>query len=182
MRYCPSCHRCFNDGVGFCLYDHSATFLVEALPPVIEGKYRLERLLAHGGMGSVYRAMHVQLERAVAIKILRAEYLADATIRERFHREARAAARLKHPNIVAIYDFGALPGGGAYLVMELVEGRSLREELRLQTARDGQMREERAVQLLAQVVQHRGGAALALGFHDPPVQHEAHGVGHFTHQ
>ena len=151
MRYCPSCHRCFNDGVGFCLFDHAATFLVDALPPVIDGKYRLERLIAHGGMGSVYRAMHLQLEREVAIKILRAEFLADATIRERFHREARAAARLKHPNIVAIYDFGSLANGGAYLVMELIEGRSLREEMRLQEARSGQMRPERAARILAQV-------------------------------
>ncbi|MFN0085445.1 MAG: protein kinase domain-containing protein [Blastocatellia bacterium] len=151
MRYCPSCHRCFNDGVGFCLFDHTATFLVESLPPVIDGKYRLERLIAHGGMGSVYRAMHLQLEREVAVKILRAEFLADATIRERFHREARAAARLKHPNIVAIYDFGSLANGGAYLVMELIEGRSLREEMRLQAARAGQMRPERAARILAQV-------------------------------
>lgn len=151
MRYCPSCHRCFNDGVGFCLFDHAATFLVESLPPVIDGKYRLERLIAHGGMGSVYRAMHLQLEREVAIKILRAEFLADAMIRERFHREARAAARLKHPNIVSIYDFGVLANGGAYLVMELIEGRSLREEMRLQVARSGQMRPERAARILAQV-------------------------------
>ncbi|MDX2031951.1 MAG: serine/threonine-protein kinase [Blastocatellia bacterium] len=151
MRYCPSCHRCFNDGVGFCLFDQAATFLVESLPPVIDGKYRLERLIAHGGMGSVYRAMHLQLEREVAIKILRAEFLADAMIRERFNREARAAARLKHPNIVSIYDFGVLANGGAYLVMELIEGRSLREEMRLQAARAGQMRPERAARILAQV-------------------------------
>jgi serine/threonine-protein kinase len=151
MRYCPSCHRCFNDGVSFCLFDHTSTFLVESLPPVIDGKYRLERLIAHGGMGSVYRAVHTQLERAVAIKILRAEFLADATIRERFHREARAAARLKHPNIVAVYDFGSLENGCAYLVMELIEGRSLREEMRLNAARCGQMAPERAAAILSQV-------------------------------
>src|SRR5262245_3065325 len=151
MRYCPSCHRCFNEGVEFCLFDHTSTFLVESLPLVIDGKYRLERLIAHGGMGSVYRATHVQLERAVAIKILRAEFLSDATIRERFSREARAAARLKHPNIVAVYDFGDLPSGSAYLVMELIEGRSLREEMRMHAARGGQMRPERAAAILCQI-------------------------------
>ncbi|MGH9832473.1 MAG: protein kinase domain-containing protein [Blastocatellia bacterium] len=151
MRYCQSCHRCFGDGAEFCLFDQTPTFLVERLPVVIEGKYRLEQLIAHGGMGSVYRATHQQLERSVAIKILRAEFLADRVVAERFHREARAAARLKHPNIVAVYDFGMLPNGGAYLVMELIEGRSLREELRTHATRYGQMRPDRAAAILIQV-------------------------------
>ena len=151
MRYCRVCHRCFGDGVEFCLFDQTATRDVESLPLIIEGKYRLEQLIAHGGMGSVYRATHLSLERAVAIKILRAEFLADATARERFNREARAAARLKHPNIVAVYDSGHLPNGSAYLVMELIEGRSLREEMRAHAARLGQMRPERAAAILSQV-------------------------------
>jgi len=151
MRYCQACHRCFNDGVEFCLFDHTPTCEVERLPIVIESKYRLDQLIAHGGMGSVYRATHLQLERSVAIKILRAEYLADQKVIERFNREARAAARLKHPNIIAVYDYGLLPAsGGAYLVMELVEGRSLREEMRTSAARHGQMRRERAVALMRQ--------------------------------
>ncbi|HZF37764.1 MAG TPA: protein kinase, partial [Blastocatellia bacterium] len=100
---------------------------------------------------SVYRAVHQQLERSVAIKILRAEFLADQIIAERFNREARAAAKLKHPNIVAIYDFGFMMNGGAYLVMELIEGRSLREELRTHSAGHGQMRPERAVAIMTQV-------------------------------
>jgi len=151
MRYCRACHRCFGDGVEFCLFDQSPTRDVTALPLVIEGKYRLEQLIAHGGMGSVYRATHLTLERAVAIKILRPEFLADRTARERFNREARAAARLKHPNIVAVYDSGHLPNGSAYLVMELIEGRSLREEMRAHASRLGQMRAERAAGILAQV-------------------------------
>ena len=162
MRYCPSCHRCFQDGVEFCLFDQAPTREGAGLPLIIDGKYKLEALIAHGGMGSVYRALHVQLERPVAVKILRAEFLADATVRERFHREALAAARLKHPNIIAIYDFGALANGSAYIVMELVEGRSLREELRLLSARAGQMRPERVAGLMRQVcagiaAAHRGG-------------------------
>jgi serine/threonine protein kinase len=151
MRYCPHCQRCFRDGVEFCLYDQTPTHAAEGLPLVIDGKYQLEGLIAHGGMGSVYRATHLQLERPVAIKILRAEFLADTTVRERFHREALAAARLKHPNIIAVYDFGSLANGCAYIVMELVEGRSLREELRLLAARHSQMRPERAMALLQQI-------------------------------
>jgi serine/threonine protein kinase len=151
MRYCQVCHRCFGDGAEYCLFDQTPTFLVDQLPVVIDGKYRLERLIAHGGMGSVYRAVHQQLERNVAIKILRAEFLADHVIAERFNREARAAAKLKHPNIVAIYDFGFMSNGGAYLVMELIEGRSLREELRTHSAGHGQMRPERAVAIMTQV-------------------------------
>jgi serine/threonine protein kinase len=151
MRYCQVCHRCFGDGAEYCLFDQTPTFLVDQLPVVIDGKYRLERLIAHGGMGSVYRAVHLQLERNVAIKILRAEFLADYVIAERFNREARAAAKLKHPNIVAIYDFGFMLNGGAYLVMELIEGRSLREELRTHSAGHGQMRPERAVAIMTQV-------------------------------
>jgi len=158
MRYCQVCHRCFGDGAEYCLFDQTPTFLAEQLPVAIDGKYRLEQLIAHGGMGSVYRAIHQQLERPVAIKILRAEFLADRVIAERFNREARAAAKLKHPNIVAIYDFGFLPNGGAYLVMELIEGRSLREELRTHVAVRSQvgqvgkmMRPERAVAILSQV-------------------------------
>jgi serine/threonine protein kinase len=151
MRYCQVCHRCFGDGAEYCLFDQTPTFLVDQLPVVIDGKYRLERLIAHGGMGSVYRAVHQQLERNVAIKILRAEFLADHVIAERFNREARAAAKLKHPNIVAIYDFGFMLNGGAYLVMELIEGRSLREELRTHSAGHGQMRPERAVAIMTQV-------------------------------
>ncbi len=162
MRYCPSCHRCFQDGVEFCLFDQAPTREGAGLPLIIDGKYQLESLIAHGGMGSVYRAMHLQLERPVAVKILRAEFLADATVRERFHREALAAARLKHPNIIAVYDFGSLANGSAYIVMELVEGRSLREELRLLSARSGQMRPERVAAIMRQVcagieAAHRSG-------------------------
>jgi serine/threonine protein kinase len=151
MRYCQVCHRCFGDGAEYCLFDQTPTFLVDQLPVVIDGKYRLEQLIAHGGMGSVYRAVHQQLERNVAIKILRPEFLADQIIAERFNREARAAAKLKHPNIVSIYDFGFMLNGGAYLVMELIEGRSLREELRTHSAGHGQMRPERAVMIMSQV-------------------------------
>jgi serine/threonine-protein kinase len=97
---------------------------------VIDGKYKVDRLLGRGGMGAVYVGTHMQLERNVAVKILRAELVADSNAAARFAREARAAARIEHPNAVNVYDFGQLEGGGAYLVMEYVDGVSLRQVMR----------------------------------------------------
>ena len=106
---------------------HSGDPLVGA---VLGGKYRLEALLGRGGMGAVYRATQLQLDREVAVKVMRGDMLSDPSAVARFQREARAVARLRHPHIVAVHDFGVEPATGAYLVMEHLEGRSLRNELR----------------------------------------------------
>src|SRR5689334_21654074 len=94
----------------------------------IDGRYRIDGLIGAGGMGAVYRATRLLIGDEVAIKILHQDH-ADATSSERFRREAQAAARLKHPNAVSIYDFGVSTDGLQYLVMEFVEGTSLRERL-----------------------------------------------------
>jgi serine/threonine-protein kinase len=94
---------------------------------VLDGKYRVAHLLGRGGMGEVYAGTHLQLERAVAIKVLHGGLGADESFVQRFAREARTAARLEHPNAVHVYDFGSLPDGSAYLVMEFIEGVTLRE-------------------------------------------------------
>ncbi len=93
---------------------------------LIADRYRLDEPLARGGMGAVWRALDTTLQRPVAVKLLALD--GDAALIERFRLEARAAARLNHPNLVAAYDFGSHEGR-PYLVMELVEGRSLSEEL-----------------------------------------------------
>src|SRR5256714_767720 len=93
---------------------------------VIENKYRLEERIGVGGMGTVYRAARLLIGDSVAIKLMNADFVRD-TEAERFRREAQAAARLKHQNVVGIYDFGVTPDGAIYLVMELVEGESLRQ-------------------------------------------------------
>lgn len=94
----------------------------------IDGRYRIDGLIGAGGMGTVYRATRLLIGDEVAIKILHQDH-GDAHSSERFRREAQAAARLKHPNAVSIYDFGISTDGLQYLVMEFVEGISLRERL-----------------------------------------------------
>ena len=94
---------------------------------IIESKYRIDGLIGAGGMGAVYQATRLLIGDEVAIKILHTERVVDPHASERFSREARAAARLKHPNAVSIYDFGVSSDGLQYLVMELIEGKSLRE-------------------------------------------------------
>src|SRR4051812_45896852 len=93
-------------------------------PAVLSGVFpQLEilALIGHGGMGAVYKARQTHLERLVAVKLLSAERGVDPAFVERFTREARALARLQHPQIVTLYDFGRA-GSWLYLVMEYVEG------------------------------------------------------------
>ncbi|HEX8144129.1 MAG TPA: protein kinase [Pyrinomonadaceae bacterium] len=95
---------------------------------IIEGKYKIESQIGVGGMGTVYRGSRLLIGDEVAIKILHQDKLSsDPQAAMRFRREAQAAARLKHPNAVSIYDFGISADGLQYLVMELIEGRSLRQ-------------------------------------------------------
>ena len=95
---------------------------------VLAGRYRLRRPIARGGMAEVWEASDDILGRPVAVKILLPQLAQDESFRERFRREAIAAARLAHPNVVATFDTG-LDGGVAYIVMELVHGRTLYEVL-----------------------------------------------------
>jgi len=99
---------------------------------VLDGKYRIDRLLGRGGMGEVYEGTHLRLQRPVAVKVMHVELGSDETFVNRFEREARAAARLEHPNAVHVYDFGSLENGSAYLVMEYIDGVTLRDVLRKQ--------------------------------------------------
>ncbi|MEM1032956.1 MAG: serine/threonine-protein kinase [Myxococcota bacterium] len=102
--------------------------LVEGLEPgdVIDGKYRLERLLGHGAMGFVLRAWHEKLEQPVAIKFLLPELVADEEAQARFEREARAAFKIRSEHVTRVLDVGRIDGTGRpYIVMELLEGIDL---------------------------------------------------------
>jgi len=116
-------------------------------PVMPEGKYRIEGLLGRGGMGSVYAARDLALDRPVAIKVIRPELVPDPAARERFVREAQTLARLTHPSIVRVFACGSLADGQPYLVMELVRGVDLRREL----AAEGRLEPVRASRILAAV-------------------------------
>ena len=92
------------------------------------GVYEIVAPLGAGGMGEVYKARDPRLDRLVALKILPGDFANDATARERFEREARAASALNHPNILSVFDVGR-DAGAEYLVTELVDGTTLRERL-----------------------------------------------------
>ncbi len=96
---------------------------------LIAGRYRVVKRLGEGGMGEVYLAMHEAIEKKVALKVLRTEYSAKADIVTRFQQEAISASRIKHPNVLEIFDFGQLDNGAFYLAMEFLEGQDLADEL-----------------------------------------------------
>ena len=96
---------------------------------LIAGRYRVIKRLGEGGMGEVYMGEHEAIEKKVALKVLRPEYSAKADIVERFQQEAKAASRIKHPNVLDIFDFGQLDNGSFFLAMEFLEGNDLADEL-----------------------------------------------------
>src|SRR5688572_22516846 len=101
----------------------------------LEGRYELVELLSEGGMGAVWRGRHRTLDRAVAVKLMRAALRDDPEMRDRFTAEARVASGLSHPNIVSVTDFGVDPSRGYFLVMELLHGETLAERLAAHTIR-----------------------------------------------
>ena len=129
VKECPLCGNCYDSNVQVCSKDNRELTLSLPVERTIENKYRLEKLLGRGGMGAVYQATDLRLNRLVAVKILLGSMFGDQEALRRFEREARASAKLTHPNIIAIYDYGRLPSEGAYLVMELIQGVSLRSKL-----------------------------------------------------
>ncbi len=113
---------------------------------VLDGRYRIEEEIARGGMGIIYRATHVTLDLPRAVKLITPQFARDRRYLERFRIEATAAARVDHPNVVAVHDFGEVEGS-PYLVMQYVEGVDL-ERL---VAREGPLAPRRALALLAQI-------------------------------
>jgi serine/threonine protein kinase len=111
----------------------------------VGGRYALDGRLGEGGMGQVYRARHLQLGKAFALKIISPTFASDHVARERFNLEAKLASEISHPNIVSVFDFGEDEQFGAYMVMELVEGESLLSQGQLP------MTPKRALDVLAQV-------------------------------
>lgn len=131
---------------------------LDGVPAIIDGKYRVDGLVGRGGMGAVFRAHDVRLGRDVAIKVVRADLVANPESRARFEREAQIVAKLQHPAIVTVFDYGTLPDGARFLVMEYVRGEDLRTVLK----RERRLVPERAIELVCAVASgvdfaHRAG-------------------------
>jgi tRNA A-37 threonylcarbamoyl transferase component Bud32 len=157
LEECPTCGRCYDSGTGRCTEEQA---VLQPVPTarLLAQRYRLDRRLDRGGMGTVYEARDVALERTVAVKLLREDWVRFASGADRFRREALIAASFAHPNVVTVFDFGLAEENRAFLVMERLEGWSAREESR----RAGSLPPWRVVEILRGVcaaveVAHRRG-------------------------
>ena len=130
MKECPACRRCFPDDVAHCPQDGDATTPSLHGEPILDARYQLEKRLGQGGMGVVFRARHIFLKTAHAIKVILPDLVGnDPMLVTRFRQEALAAAAIRHQNIIAVTDFGVVRGTMPFLVMEFVNGRSLQDIL-----------------------------------------------------
>ncbi len=128
---------------------------------VLNGRYRLLAIVASGGMATVYKAQDTQLNRMVAVKILRDRYARDPEFVQRFNEEAQAAANLNHPNIVTIFDVGQDKTNGTerhYIVMEFLEGHDLKQTIRERQISGERFDVEEAVQIVRQICEGVGYA------------------------
>jgi CheY-like chemotaxis protein len=151
LALCPRCGRCFADPAATC--DDGALLEGRLLPIEIDGRYRLSMKLGQGGMGEVFRAHDLRLDRDVAVKVIRAEHFGNSSARARFEREAKVLARIAHENVIVVHDSGELDDGSGFLVTELLNGWDLRNLLRL--CGRGSPRQ------VAELVRQAGGALLA---------------------
>ena len=149
MKVCPVCERKFPDKMTLCSAD--AAVLKRLDDPLIgqtlAGKYKIEKLIKMGGMGSVYRGRHVLMDKTVAIKVLRPSLAGDDAVVARFSREAKAASKISHPHAVSVTDFGEAENGVVFLVMEYLDGRTLKEVI----TKEGPLSLGRAVEIVRQV-------------------------------
>ena len=132
MKTCTTCGAEWTDDNKFCPNDGTTLRLAEGsdlIGSVIGGNYHIEKKLGEGGMGAVYLATHVKMGRKSAIKVMAQSMASDNEAIARFNREATNAARINHPNVCAIYDFGETPDGTIFLAMEFIEGDALGEVL-----------------------------------------------------
>ena len=129
LKECPTCGRCYDSVSERCDMDGAELALTMPIERTLEGKYRLDRALGRGGFGTVYEASDLRLQRPVAAKVMMGSLFGDQTALRRFEREARAAAKIDHPHITRVHDYGTVGSGGAFLIMELVSGTTWRAEL-----------------------------------------------------
>lgn len=155
MKECPACRRCFPDDINHCPQDGDATQPSLLGEPILDARYQLERRLGQGGMGVVFQARHIFLKTKHAIKVILPDLVGnDPMLVTRFRQEALAAAAIRHPNIIAVTDFGVVRGTMPFLVMEFVSGKSLQELM----AKEGAMPAARAFELICPAAAGVGAA------------------------
>lgn len=149
MKVCPVCERKFPDKMTLCSADASVLKRLDdpLLGQTLAGKYKIEKLIKMGGMGSVYRGRHVLMDKTVAIKVLRPSLAGDDAVVARFSREAKAASKISHPHAVSVTDFGEAENGVVFLIMEYLNGRTLKEAI----TSEGPLPLGRAVEIVRQV-------------------------------
>jgi serine/threonine-protein kinase len=139
VKVCPACRREYGDDTTTCVVDSvslvvldtgASTSAQDLVGQVVDGRYRLERIVGQGGMGTVYACRHVVVGKEFAIKVLRSGVERSDEVLQRFVREAQAANAVKTRHICETLDFGQLPNGALYVVMELLDGTSLTRALR----------------------------------------------------
>ncbi len=147
---CRECGYCVNGTAVFCPFDGNRLEPVEQpkladalVGTVVAERYLVERVIGEGGMGRVYAVNHQLINRMLAMKVMRANIARDPTLCARFIQEAKATASIAHPNIVAITDFGELPSGAPYFVMEYLDGDTLGALIKL----GGEFPSSRAVKI-----------------------------------
>src|SRR2546421_7876848 len=149
MKICPACGKEYPNTMTLCSVD--AALVQNPSDPLLgqtlAGKYRVEKLIKRGGMGAIYQGKHVLIDKTVAIKVLRPALAVDDDVVARFSREAKAASRISHPHAVSVTDFGESENGIVFLVMEYLEGRTLKEIIRS----EGPMALDRVVEIVRQV-------------------------------
>jgi hypothetical protein len=149
LKECPRCGACYDSQTERCEKDGAEVTLTLPVERTVESRYRLDQLLGKGGMGAVYEATDVRLNRTVAVKVLMGSLFGNREALRRFEREAQTNARLSHANIITIHDYGLLSTEGAYLVMERVYGETLGALLK----REGHLSTLRAADIFAQVLE-----------------------------
>jgi serine/threonine-protein kinase len=151
MSTCSKCGTQYATTVRICPRDGTVLEAAGSPDPritqVLDGKYRLDASLGQGGMGTIYSATHLMLDKPVAVKLIKPDLVTSPDVVRRFQREARAASRLSHPNIAAAYDLGQTDDGTLYIAMELVSGSSLKDVIRT----GGRLGDARIIRILRQV-------------------------------
>src|SRR5258706_15584963 len=129
LQICTKCGRCYDHTVAACPIDDQPLESPQILPYRVNQRYRLTQRLATGGMARLFAAADEKLDRAVAVKIIKAEHFHDDELRVRFEQEARAVARIEHPGVSTAYDSSELEDGSLFFVMELLRGLNLGQML-----------------------------------------------------